>query len=69
MLTYEREYNLAAQTARIFNTYGLRMRPDDVRVITTILLQALQVYALTIYTDYRIKLSDTPPICFATFGH
>ncbi len=38
-----------ARVARIFNTYGPRMRPDDGRIISNLLVQALKGEALTIY--------------------
>jgi UDP-glucuronate decarboxylase len=59
-VAYEREYDLDVRTARIFNTYGPQMRPDDGRVIPTFLSQALQNDALTIYGDG----SQTRSFCY-----
>jgi UDP-glucuronate decarboxylase len=59
-VAYERRYNLNVRTARIFNTYGPRMRPDDGRVIPTFLSQALRGEDLTIYGDG----SQTRSFCY-----
>jgi UDP-glucuronate decarboxylase len=48
---YERQIDLDVRTARLFNTYGPRMRPDDGRVIPTFLTQALDGRDLTVYGD------------------
>lgn len=48
---YHRTYDLDVRVARIFNTYGPRMRPDDGRVIPTFLRQALRGEPLTVYGD------------------
>ncbi len=50
-LTYDfsREYNLDIKIARIFNTYGPRIRPNDGRVISNFMSQALQNKPFTIY--------------------
>lgn len=50
-VAYEREYELDVRTARIFNTYGPRMRPDDGRVVPNFLTQALEGTDLTVYGD------------------
>ncbi|WP_324759681.1 UDP-glucuronic acid decarboxylase family protein [Haloarcula sp. GH36] len=50
-VAYEKEYNVDVRTARIFNTYGPRMRPDDGRVIPTFVTQALNGDDLTVYGD------------------
>jgi UDP-glucuronate decarboxylase len=50
-VAYRREYNLDVRTARIFNTYGPRMRPDDGRVVPTFVTQALRGDDLTVYGD------------------
>lgn len=49
--SYRREYGLDARTARVFNTYGPRMRPDDGRVVPTFISQALRGEELTVYGD------------------
>ncbi len=46
---YHREHGLAIRVPRIFNTYGPRMRPDDGRVVSTFIVQALQNKPLTIF--------------------
>ena len=48
-VVYEDEFDLDVRTARIFNTYGPRMRPDDGRVVPTFLTQALTDEDITIY--------------------
>ncbi|WP_083258837.1 UDP-glucuronic acid decarboxylase family protein [Halodesulfurarchaeum formicicum] len=50
-VAYNREYDLDVRTARIFNTYGPRMRPDDGRVVPTFITQALNGTNLTVYGD------------------
>jgi UDP-glucuronate decarboxylase len=46
---YRRMYGLEIKVARIFNTYGPRMRPDDGRVVSNFICQALRGEAITIY--------------------
>lgn len=48
---YSREYGLAARIARIFNTYGPRMRIDDGRAIPNFIAGALRGEPLTLYGD------------------
>jgi UDP-glucuronate decarboxylase len=48
---YWREDALRIKVARIFNTYGPRMRPDDGRVVSNFIMQALQNEDITIYGD------------------
>lgn len=48
---YHREYGVETRIARIFNTYGPRMRPDDGRVIPTFIRQALTGEPLTVHGD------------------
>lgn len=48
---YRRTYDLDVGIVRIFNTYGPRMRPQDGRVVTSFLTQALVGDPLTIYGD------------------
>jgi dTDP-glucose 4,6-dehydratase len=50
-LAYYRTHRLDTRIARIFNTYGPRMRPYDGRVISNFIVQALQGKDLTIYGD------------------
>jgi len=48
---YYRQHNLDIRVARIFNTYGPRMHPNDGRVVSNFIVQALQGYDLTVYGD------------------
>ena len=48
---YHREKNVDIRVARIFNTYGPRMLPDDGRVVSNFIVQAIKGEDLTIYGD------------------
>lgn len=48
---YWRQYRLPIKVARIFNTYGPRMQPDDGRVVSNFIVQALRGEMLTVYGD------------------
>jgi UDP-glucuronate decarboxylase len=48
---YHREHNLDIKVMRIFNTYGPRMHPDDGRVVSNFIVQALRGDPITIYGD------------------
>jgi UDP-glucuronate decarboxylase len=48
---YRRQHNLDIKVVRIFNTYGPRMHPDDGRVVSNFIMQALQGQPITIYGD------------------
>jgi len=48
---YRRQHNLQIKVARIFNTYGPRMLPDDGRVVSNFIMQALRGKDITIYGD------------------
>ena len=50
-MAYHRCHGLDVRIVRIFNTYGPRMRPDDGRVVSNFLVQALQGEPITIYGD------------------
>jgi UDP-glucuronate decarboxylase len=50
---YRRQYNLRIKVARIFNTYGPLMRPDDGRVVSNFIVQALRGESITIFGDGR----------------
>jgi UDP-glucuronate decarboxylase len=50
---FARSGRASVRVARIFNTYGPRMRPDDGRVISNVICQALSGKAITIYGDGR----------------
>ena len=73
---YQRQHGLEIKVARIFNTFGPRMRADDGRVVSNFIVQALRGEPLTIYGDGRqtrsfcyvddlidglLKLMNTPP--------
>ena len=57
---YYREHNLRIKVARIFNTYGPRMHPNDGRVVSNFIVQALQNMEITIYGDG----SQTRSFCY-----
>jgi UDP-glucuronate decarboxylase len=46
---YHRQHNLHIKVARIFNTYGPRMHPNDGRVVSNFIIQALRGEPLTVY--------------------
>jgi UDP-glucuronate decarboxylase len=48
---YQRQHNLRIKVARIFNTYGPRMHPNDGRVVSNFIVQALLGHDITIYGD------------------
>jgi UDP-glucuronate decarboxylase len=48
---YHRQHQVRIKIARIFNTYGPRMRPDDGRVISNFIMQALRNEPITIYGE------------------
>ena len=48
---YKRVHNLDIRVVRIFNTYGPRMHPEDGRVISNFIVQALRKQPLTIYGE------------------
>jgi UDP-glucuronate decarboxylase len=48
---YFRQHRLDIKVARIFNTYGPRMHPNDGRVVSNFIVQALRGEAITIYGD------------------
>ncbi len=53
MFDYHRENGVDIRVARIFNTYGPRMSPDDGRVVSNFILQALRGEPITIFGDGR----------------
>lgn len=59
---YHRQHGMAIRVARIFNTYGPRMAPDDGRVVSNFVLQALRGEPLTIYGDG----SQTRSFCYVS---
>ncbi len=48
---YRRQHNLSIKVARIFNTYGPRMHPNDGRVVSNFVVQALKGEPITIFGD------------------
>lgn len=48
---YHRQYQLDIRVARIFNTYGPRMHPNDGRVVSNFIIQALKGSDITLYGD------------------
>jgi len=57
---YLRQHRLRIKVARIFNTYGPRMHPDDGRVVSNFIVQALKGDPITIYGDG----SQTRSFCY-----
>ncbi len=57
---YHRQHGLQIKVARIFNTYGPRMHPDDGRVVSNFIVQALKNDPITIYGDG----SQTRSFCY-----
>jgi len=57
---YHRQHNLSIKVVRIFNTYGPRMRPNDGRVVSNFIVQALRNQDITIYGDG----SQTRSFCY-----
>ena len=73
---YHRQHGLEIKVARIFNTYGPRMHPNDGRVVSNFIVQALQNAPITLYgagsqtrsfcyvddlIDGMIRLMESPP--------
>jgi len=48
---YHRQHGLAIKVGRIFNTYGPRMHPNDGRVVSNFIVQALRNAPITVYGD------------------
>ncbi|OLC86367.1 MAG: NAD-dependent dehydratase [Gemmatimonadetes bacterium] len=59
-MAYHRYHDLDTRIVRIFNTYGPRMRPNDGRVVSNFIVQALRGEPLTIYGDG----SQTRSFCY-----
>ena len=51
MYAYQSQSNVDVRVARIFNTFGPRMHPNDGRVVSNFIIQALQNKDITIYGD------------------
>lgn len=59
---YVRQYGTDIRVARIFNTYGPRMRPDDGRIVSNLVTQALAGRPLTVYGTGE----QTRSLCFVS---
>jgi UDP-glucuronate decarboxylase len=59
---YYRQHRLAIRVARIFNTYGPRMHPNDGRVVSNFIVQALKGDPITVYGDG----SQTRSFCYVS---
>ncbi len=60
MFDYYRQYDVDIRVVRIFNTYGPRMKPNDGRVVSNFIMQALKGDDITIYGDG----SQTRSLCY-----
>ena len=61
-MAYHRYHGVETRIARIFNTFGPRMRPNDGRVVSNFLIQALEGNPLTVYGDGR----QTRSFCYVS---
>lgn len=61
-VSYARQYGLEARIVRIFNTYGPRMSPNDGRVVSNFIVQALEGKPIKIYGDG----SQTRSFCYVS---
>ncbi len=61
-MAYHRFHGIDTRIVRIFNTYGPRMRPNDGRVVSNLIVQALRGEPLTIYGDG----SQTRSFCYVS---
>jgi dTDP-glucose 4,6-dehydratase len=59
-MAYHRAHEVDTRIARIFNTYGPRMRPGDGRVVSNFIVQAMEGVPLTVYGDG----SQTRSFCY-----
>jgi UDP-glucuronate decarboxylase len=59
---YHRQHGMQVKVARIFNTYGPRMHPNDGRVVSNFIVQAIQGETITIYGDG----SQTRSFCYVS---
>lgn len=57
---YHRQHNVSIKVARIFNTYGPKMHPDDGRVVSNFIVQALKGDDITVYGNGQ----QTRSFCF-----
>ena len=61
-MAYHRYHKLDTRIVRIFNTYGTRMRPNDGRVVSNFIVQALKDDPLTVYGDGK----QTRSFCYVS---
>jgi dTDP-glucose 4,6-dehydratase len=61
-MAYHRTHGVAVRIARIFNTYGPRMRPNDGRAVCTFIAQALRSEEITVFGDG----SQTRSFCYVS---
>jgi len=61
-MDYHRQNNVDTRIVRIFNTYGPRMHPNDGRVVSNFIVQALQGKDITVYGDGQ----QTRSFCFVS---
>lgn len=61
-MDYRRQHKVAAKVARIFNTYGPRMHPNDGRVVSNFIMQALNNEPITVFGEGR----QTRSFCFVS---
>jgi len=61
-MAYYRYHGVDTRIVRIFNTYGARMRPNDGRVVSNFIVQALKGAPLTVYGDGR----QTRSFCYVS---
>jgi len=61
-MDFHRQYKVDLRIARIFNTYGPNMAPDDGRVVSNFIVQALQNKPITVYGDG----SQTRSFCYVS---
>jgi dTDP-glucose 4,6-dehydratase len=61
-MAYHRYHGVDTRIVRIFNTYGTRMRPNDGRVVSNFIVQALKGEPLTVYGDG----SQTRSFCYVS---
>jgi UDP-glucuronate decarboxylase len=59
---YMRRHHVSVRVARVFNTYGPRMRPDDGRIVSNLVVQAISGQPLTIYGSGE----QTRPFCYVS---
>jgi UDP-glucuronate decarboxylase len=59
---YHRQHGVRIKVMRIFNTFGMRMAPDDGRVVSNFIVQALKGQDITIYGDG----SQTRSFCYVS---